>query len=105
MTDTFHGFISVTGRGNIAIPAQLRRQYHLDEPGAQLELTERQDGVWEVRPHVAVPANEAWFWTPEWQAGEREVDELIARGETQTFEGPDEFITHLERISAEADPR
>ena len=32
-------------RGLIALPTELRRRLHLDEPGAQLEVTERPDGV------------------------------------------------------------
>lgn len=103
MTDTsFHGFITVTGRGNIAIPAQLRRQYHLDQPGAQLELTVREDGVWEVRPHIAVPSNQSWFWTPQWQAKEREADEDIAAGRVTRHDSVEDFMTHLEKLDAEA---
>lgn len=26
------------------------------------------------------PDDQAWFWTPEWQAGEREADTKIAAG-------------------------
>jgi bifunctional DNA-binding transcriptional regulator/antitoxin component of YhaV-PrlF toxin-antitoxin module len=46
----FHGFLSVQGRGAVALPPTLRRRYHLDRPGAQVEVTERDDGVLELRP-------------------------------------------------------
>lgn len=44
---------------------------------------------------VTIPADQAWYWTEEWQAGEREVDEEIARGESVVTDGPDEFIASL----------
>jgi len=74
----------------------------MDEPGAQVLVTEREDGVIELRPHVAVPADQAWFWTPEWQAGEREADEQIARGEIETFDNVDDFLAALEADWKEA---
>ncbi|WP_220657461.1 hypothetical protein [Tsukamurella sp. TY48] len=42
-----------------------------------------------------------WFWTKEWQAGEREVDEHIARGEVTTFASGEEFIEHLDEAVSE----
>jgi hypothetical protein len=42
-------------------------------------------------------ADQMWFWTPEWQEGEREVDEHIAAGRTTYFDSADEFLAALER--------
>jgi hypothetical protein len=42
------------------------------------------------------PADQAWFWTPEWQAGEREVDEAIAAGRTTFFGSAEEFLAALD---------
>ncbi|MEJ7716046.1 MAG: hypothetical protein WKF40_10285 [Thermoleophilaceae bacterium] len=40
---------------------------------------------------------DAWYWTPEWQAGEREVDDEIARGDPgQVFESDEEFLASLD---------
>ncbi len=36
-----------------------------------------------------------WFWTPEWQAMEREVDEEIARGDSLTFDSLSAFRAYL----------
>ena len=44
--------------------------------------------------------SQAWFWTPEWQAGEREVDADLAAGHTQFFESEDEFFAALDGIPA-----
>jgi bifunctional DNA-binding transcriptional regulator/antitoxin component of YhaV-PrlF toxin-antitoxin module len=99
--DAFHGYVAVQGRGNVAIPVGLRRKYHLDEPGAQVEITEREDGVLELRPAVAVPAAEAWFWDERWQAGEREVDAHVAAGEVAQHDTLDDFMAHLDSLDAE----
>lgn len=93
-----HLFIGLQSRGLLALPADLRRRHRLDEPGAQVEVVERDDGVIELRPKVAVPADQGWFWTERWQSMEREVDEHVARGEVSTHEAGDAFLAHLERL-------
>lgn len=42
-----------------------------------------------------IPEDQKWFWTPEWQAGEREVDEQLARGEYVEFDSAQEAIAYL----------
>jgi hypothetical protein len=32
-------------------------------------------------PVNMVPRDQLWFWTPEWQAREREVDDALAQGD------------------------
>lgn len=91
-----HGFLTVQSRGTVALPPVLRVRYQLDRPGAQVELTQRADGVLELRPVVPAPATEAWFWDERWQAGERRVDELVAAGEVKVFAGPEEFLGDLD---------
>ena len=94
-TQPFHGFVSIQSRGLVALPASIRKRYRLDEPGAQVEITERADGVLELRPAVAVPVGEAWFWEKRWQDGEREVDEHVAAQKITVTEGVDEFLQSL----------
>ncbi len=33
-----------------------------------------------MKPLKLIPANQEWFWTREWQEGEREADEDIKEG-------------------------
>lgn len=77
---------------------RLRRRLHLDEPGAQLEVTERPDGVAELRPFLPVPSDQAWFWTERWQEREREVDEHVAAGRVTVHEDGDEFLDRLDAL-------
>ena len=96
----FHGYVGVQRRGVIALPADLRQRLHLDEPGAQLEITERADGVVELRPALPVPADQAWFWTERWQQREREVDEHVAAGRVVVHEASEDFLAHLDDLDA-----
>ena len=42
-----------------------------------------------------VPKDQEWFWTDEWQQGEQEVDEALARGEYKEFNSMEEMIADL----------
>ena len=66
-----------------------------------MELIEREDGVIELRPHVAVPADQAWFWTKRWQETEREVDEYVRRGEVTVHDDAEAFLEHLDSLGQE----
>ena len=39
--------------------------------------------------------DQAWFWTPEWQAMEREANESLAAGDFEDFDSMDQFVDSL----------
>jgi hypothetical protein len=43
----------------------------------------------------------AWFWTPEWLAGELEADAEIAAGQGRFFESDEAFLAHLDEVDTE----
>ncbi|HVX19842.1 MAG TPA: AbrB/MazE/SpoVT family DNA-binding domain-containing protein [Acidimicrobiales bacterium] len=88
-------------RGSITLPADVRSRHHLDEPGAQVEVVEREDGVIELHPQLPHRADQAWFWTERWQAMEREAEDDVAAGRVETFESADDFLGDLEREAGE----
>lgn len=88
-------------RGVLALPSAVRKRYGLDEPGAQVEVVERDDGVIELHPHVPVRADQAWFWTDRWQRLEREVDAHVKRGEVETFDSSEDFLDALESVESD----
>lgn len=98
---TFHGYVTVQSRGVMALPAEIRRRFHLDEPGAQVEITERDDGVLELRPALPVPVAQRWFWTERWQQRERDVDAHVRAGEISVHSNGEAFLEHLDRLDAE----
>jgi AbrB family looped-hinge helix DNA binding protein len=88
-------FVTVQSRGVIAIPTAIRRHFGLDQPGAQVEVIER-DGEIVLRPHVAIPADQAWFWTERWQRLEREADEAVVNGNIAVADDIGELLDDLE---------
>src|SRR5271156_6006599 len=101
----FHGFVAVQGRGVVALPAEVRRRLHLDESGAQVEITERDDGVLELRPALPIPAAQRWFWEDRWQQREMEVDEHVAAGRVTVHDDGDAFLDHLDHLDAQSDAK
>jgi bifunctional DNA-binding transcriptional regulator/antitoxin component of YhaV-PrlF toxin-antitoxin module len=90
--------LTVQSRGTVALPADLRRRLRLDRPDAQVKLIEGDDGRIELVPVVAVPADQAWFWTERWQQMEREADADIAAGQTTTVDGLTGLTGHLSSV-------
>ena len=46
-------------------------------------------------PPPVIPAGQEYYWTPEWQAGERETLAELAAGGGWTFETADDALRHL----------
>src|SRR5262249_34991948 len=83
-------------RGQITLPAEVRLQVGLRE-GDHVIVTVEDDRII-LTPARLIPRDQAWFWTPEWQAGEREADADIAAGRGQVFTDDDEFTDYLKQI-------
>ena len=99
----FHGFVAVQGRGVVALPAEVRRRLHLDESGAQVEITEREDGVLELRAVLPIPADQRWFWQERWQQREKEVGEHARAGRVTVHDDGGALLDHLDQLDAQAD--
>lgn len=87
-------YASIQSRGTVSLPVALRRRYGLDQPGAQVEIIDA-DGEIILRPKFPVDVSQSWFWTQQWQDGEKEADGQHARGEGETFSSGDEFLGSL----------
>jgi AbrB family looped-hinge helix DNA binding protein len=85
----------VRAKGQLTIPAKVRRAAHLKE-GDPVDLQLTPEGIL-LRPHKMVDATEAWFWTPDWQAGEREASAQIAAGKVEHFPNDQSFLRALKR--------
>src|SRR5579875_3797901 len=83
-----------TVRGEV-LPREVRAALHVSE-GDEVAFVDTGHGI------VVCPADQAWYWTSEWQEGEREADEQIARGElSPVFESAEEMFAHLDRQASE----
>ena len=78
----------------MTIPAAVREAARIEE-GDPIEVEVVADGIL-LRPMKLIDATQAWFWTPEWQAGEREADADMAAGRFDRYESDEEFLAALE---------
>jgi AbrB family looped-hinge helix DNA binding protein len=79
-------------KGQLTIPSEVRDVAHLEE-GTVLEVTVTEDGTIEMRAKVLVAAEDAWFWSSVWQAGEREAAAELQAGEGETFTSDEDFLS------------
>jgi bifunctional DNA-binding transcriptional regulator/antitoxin component of YhaV-PrlF toxin-antitoxin module len=98
----YHGYLAVQGRGTVALPPELRRKYHLDQAGAQVEVTERDDGVIELRPALPVPVDEMWFWSEGHQRAEHEAEDDLTGGRYRDFDDEESSLADLETLHSGA---
>jgi antitoxin PrlF len=85
---------AVTSGGHIELPAEARAALHLGVvDSADVEVLA--DGVVLLRGR---DPGQAWYWTPQWQAGEREADEDLAAGRSELFDSDEEFERRLAQV-------
>jgi AbrB family looped-hinge helix DNA binding protein len=84
--------LAIRRKGIITIPEAIRAELGLRE-GDHLVATV-EDGRLVLIPASVIPDDQAWFWTPEWQAKEAEADQEIAEG-GGTVMSAEEFVAEL----------
>lgn len=91
---------TLRAKGQLTLPDDIRRAAQLEE-GDLLEAELTDEGIL-LRPQKVIDATQAWFWTPEWQAGEHEADADIDAGRVETFASGEEFLDALRKIAKPA---
>ncbi len=86
-------------KGQVTIPTGIREAARLEE-GDPIEFEITADGIL-MRPQKTIDATQTWFWTREWQAGEREADEELARGDGNVYKDKESFQTALDAVREE----
>lgn len=91
------GRIEVRRRNQVTLPKSLTKRLSINE-GDILEYT-IEDGKIIITPKMLVAKDQAWYWTKEWQAAEREVDEeVIEKGHGREYT-TDEFLKELKKYA------
>src|SRR5215211_793801 len=85
---------TLRAKGQLTLPDDVRKAAKLQE-GDLIEAEVTENGEVILRPLATVDRSQAWFWTPEWQAGEREATEQIQRGEVTRHETDADFLDSL----------
>jgi bifunctional DNA-binding transcriptional regulator/antitoxin component of YhaV-PrlF toxin-antitoxin module len=68
--------------GQLTLPIEIQAAAHLEE-GDSFEVELVRDVILlRPLPREQTDPSRSWFWTPEWQAGEREASAEIAAGRT-----------------------
>lgn len=70
------GRMEVRNRNQVTLPKALTKTLSIRE-GDILEYT-IENGKIIITPKTLVPKVQAWYWSKEWQAAEKEVEEEIA---------------------------
>ena len=83
----------VRSRGQITLPREIREALHVEEGDDVAFVVEA--GQVTMRGLKSVPAEQSWFWTDSWQAGEREASEQVAAGEGTVYDNGDAFLDSL----------
>jgi AbrB family looped-hinge helix DNA binding protein len=79
-------------KGQLTLPPRVRAALHLSE-GDEVEFTVHPDGEVTLRGLTVIPTAQKWFWTEEWQAGEREASAAIVAGNTTVDHSTEEFTS------------
>lgn len=81
-------------KGQITLPSEIRAALHVGE-GDEVEFTVTDAGEILLRDMTSIPADQRWFWEPDWQAGEREASAQIKAGDVEVFDDVDAMFAAL----------
>ena len=85
----------VTRNGQVTLPALARRALHVEE-GDYIEVRVTDDSI-VLTPKKLVDKSQAYFWSPSWQAAEREASEDIAAGRVTVAEDVEDLLAKLDK--------
>lgn len=85
--------VNLKTKSQVTIPKQIVRKLNL-KPGDKLEFSLDDDKII-IKPVAIIDRSQAWFYTPEWQEGEKEVDSQIRKGKIHSAEDLDELYKKL----------
>ncbi|MGH3804764.1 MAG: AbrB/MazE/SpoVT family DNA-binding domain-containing protein, partial [Pseudonocardiaceae bacterium] len=87
---------SIRTKGVVTLPLEVREELGLHE-GDEL-IVSVQEGNVVLVPARVIPREQEWFWTPEWQEGEREADREYEQGHGRTGHTFEEFVAELSAV-------
>ena len=85
----------LTSGGQVTLPKAIRTKINM-RPGDFVEVMLDDEGRIILTPKKLVDASQAYFWTEEWQKGERKADEDIRAGRVKRFGSAADAVKYLE---------
>lgn len=88
--------VTLRRNGQLTLPADLRKRIRAADGDVFVAELRGTDEIILRRKHL-IDASQAYFWTPEWQEGEREAQADIRRGRVKRFRSAQALIADLKR--------
>ena len=85
----------LTSGGQVTLPKEIRAKTNM-QPGDFVEVKLDEEGRIILTPKKLVDASQAYFWTEEWQQGERKADDDIRAGRVKKFKSAADAVKYLE---------
>lgn len=85
--------VKVKNKYQIVIPEEVRKNLRV-QIGDTLEIVEK-DGVLILKPVMVIDKAQAYFWSEEWQAGEKKAEAAKKKGEYKEFKKASEAVKWL----------
>lgn len=89
------GNIIVQKRGVVSLG--LLKEHNISINDGDILQVQIEDGKVILIPMKLIPADQTWFWTEEWQKGEKEAQEDIVAGRVKSFENAKELLKDLDQ--------
>ncbi len=87
--------LKVQKNKNVTLPTWLMQHFHV-AVGDYIRVEETKEGVF-LRPAKLIDPSQAYFWTKEWQEGEKEAERDIRAGRVKAFKNAKDLMRDLER--------
>jgi AbrB family looped-hinge helix DNA binding protein len=88
--------ITLGRNGQMTLPSEVRRRMRVSKGDVFVVEMRTPDEI-VLRKKSLVDASQAYFWTDEWQRGEREAQEDIRRGRVKRMRSTKVLISDLKR--------
>ena len=85
----------VTRNFQVTIPAEIRKELSI-KIGTLVDFVVEK-GALVMHPKRLIDEDQAWFWTKEWQKGEKEAERSIRKGDVVKFNSVHEMKKHFEK--------
>ena len=85
--------VKLTTNQTVRIPTKIVKQMGLKKDNS-FEVVLTTDGILLV-PLVQIPKSQEYYWTKEWQEGERDADKDIEKGRLESFDNADDLFDSL----------
>lgn len=85
----------VTRNYQVTIPADIRKILSI-KIGTLVDIV-MEKGALIMKPKKLVDEDQAWFWSKEWQAREKEAERFLKKGQVISFADVNEMKKHFEK--------